>query len=60
MGSDGAAGLMAIRQEGGKTIAESEETSVLYGMPRVAAEIGAANLIIPNYRIVNEIIKFVG
>ncbi|MFW9987067.1 MAG: chemotaxis protein CheB [Candidatus Odinarchaeota archaeon] len=60
MGSDGAAGLMAIRREGGKTIAESEETSVLYGMPRVAAEIGAANLIIPNYKIVNEIIKFVG
>ncbi len=60
MGSDGAAGLMAIRQEGGKTIAESEETSVLYGMPKVAAEIGAANLIIPNYKIVNEIIRFVG
>ncbi|MFX1500865.1 MAG: chemotaxis protein CheB [Promethearchaeota archaeon] len=59
MGSDGAAGLMAIRQEGGKTIAESEETSVLYGMPRVAAETGAANLIIPNYKIANEIIRFV-
>ncbi|MFX1366579.1 MAG: chemotaxis protein CheB [Promethearchaeota archaeon] len=59
MGADGAAGLMAIRQEGGKTIAESEETSVLYGMPRVAAETGAANLIIPNYKIADEIIRFV-
>ncbi len=59
MGSDGASGLMAIKQEGGKTIAESEETSILYGMPKVAAETGAANLIIPSYKIVNEIIKFV-
>lgn len=59
MGSDGASGLMAIRQEGGKTIAESEETSILYGMPKVAAETGAANLIIPNYKIVDEMIRFV-
>ncbi|MBA7715483.1 Protein-glutamate methylesterase/protein-glutamine glutaminase [subsurface metagenome] len=59
MGSDGASGLMAIRQEGGKTIAESEETSILYGMPKVAAQTGAANLIIPNYKIVDEMIRFV-
>ncbi len=59
MGSDGASGLMAIRQGGGKTIAESEETSILYGMPKVAAETGAANLIIPNYKIVDEIVRFV-
>jgi len=59
MGSDGASGLMAIRHEGGKTIAESEETSILYGMPKVAAETGAANLIIPNYKIVDEIVRFV-
>ncbi len=59
MGSDGASGLMSIRQEGGRTIAESEETSILYGMPKVAAETGAANLIIPNYKIVDEIVRFV-
>lgn len=59
MGRDGVSGLQAIKSEGGKTIAESEETSVLYGMPKVAAETGAADLIIPNYRIIDEMIKFV-
>jgi len=59
MGRDGVDGLRAIKSEGCKTIAESEETSVLYGMPKVAAETGAADLIIPNYKIVEEMINFV-
>lgn len=59
MGRDGVNGLLAIKARGGKTIAESEETSVLYGMPKVAAETGAANLIIPNFKIIDEMIKFV-
>jgi len=59
MGKDGVNGLQAIKVEGGKTIAESEETSVLYGMPKVAAETGAADKILPNYNIVNEMIRFV-
>jgi len=59
MGRDGVDGLHAIKSEGGKTIAESEETSILYGMPKVAAETGAADLIIPNYKIVEKMINFV-
>ena len=59
MGRDGVAGLKAIKTEGGKTIAESEETSILYGMPKIAAETGVANLIIPNYKIIEEMINFV-
>ncbi|MFX1313464.1 MAG: chemotaxis protein CheB [Promethearchaeota archaeon] len=59
MGSDGVNGLKAIKSEGGKTIAESEETSILYGMPKVAAERGVADLIVPNYKIIDEMIKFV-
>ncbi len=58
MGKDGVAGLQAIKSGGGKTIAESEETSVLYGMPKVAAETGAADFILGNYLISEEIIKF--
>ena len=58
MGRDGVNGLQAIKSEGGKTIAESEETSVLYGMPKIAAETGAADLIMPNYNIVEEMVKF--
>jgi two-component system, chemotaxis family, protein-glutamate methylesterase/glutaminase len=43
MGRDGAAGLLKIREAGGLTIAQDESTSVVYGMPREAAMLGAAN-----------------
>ena len=47
MGRDGAAGLLDIRRAGGFTIAQDEATSVVYGMPREAALIGAAEQILP-------------
>jgi two-component system chemotaxis response regulator CheB len=47
MGRDGAAGLLAIRQAGGLTIAQDEGTSVIYGMPREAAQLDAAEHILP-------------
>jgi len=58
LGNDGAAGLEAIKLKGGETIAESEETSVVYGMPKAAAERGAAKKILPNYKIKDYMIKF--
>jgi two-component system chemotaxis response regulator CheB len=42
MGKDGALGLLKIRAAGGLTIAQDETTSVIYGMPREAAKLGAA------------------
>jgi two-component system, chemotaxis family, protein-glutamate methylesterase/glutaminase len=46
MGRDGAAGLLAIRRAGGFTIAQDESTSVIYGMPREAVSIGAAQSVL--------------
>jgi two-component system, chemotaxis family, protein-glutamate methylesterase/glutaminase len=47
MGRDGATGLLAIRQAGGFTIAQDEATSVVYGMPREAVLLGAAEQVLP-------------
>jgi two-component system response regulator WspF len=47
MGRDGAAGLLAMRQAGQATIAQDEASSAVYGMPRAAAELGAAEQILP-------------
>ena len=47
MGNDGAAGLLALRRAGAFTVAQDEATSVIYGMPREAARLGAAQRILP-------------
>jgi len=47
MGSDGAEGLLQLRQAGAATIAQNEETSVVFGMPRQAILLGAAEHILP-------------
>jgi two-component system chemotaxis response regulator CheB len=46
MGRDGAHGLLKIREAGGVTIAQDEATSIVYGMPREAAMLGAAQQIL--------------
>lgn len=47
MGRDGATGLLAMRNAGAATIAQDEATCVVYGMPREAALLGAAERILP-------------
>ncbi len=51
MGQDGARGLLSMRRAGGRTIAQDQATSTVYGMPRAAADLGAAEKILPLPRI---------
>ncbi len=60
MGWDGAEGMLKIATAGGMTIAESEETAVVFGMPKEAIKRGAAKQILPNPKIAAEITKAAG
>jgi chemotaxis response regulator CheB len=46
MGDDGAQGLLRMRRMGARTVAQDRATSAVYGMPRVARELGAAELVL--------------
>jgi two-component system chemotaxis response regulator CheB len=59
MGRDGASGLKEIHNEGGYTIAQDEATSVVYGMNRVAVEMGAVDVVVNVDSIAEEIITHV-
>ena len=47
MGSDGAAGMKLLKTIGAKTIAQDEESCVVYGMPRAAVELGVVDRVLP-------------
>ncbi|MDX1959992.1 MAG: chemotaxis protein CheB [Leptospiraceae bacterium] len=57
MGDDGANGILSIKQMGGITIGEDESTAVVYGMPRVAKELGALTYHLPLDKIPEKIIS---
>jgi two-component system chemotaxis response regulator CheB len=56
MGSDGVLGLREIREAGGRTLAESEETCVIYGMPKAAVEAGVVDRCVPLSSVPDEIL----
>lgn len=58
MGDDGAQGMKAIRDGGGRTIAESEETAIIFGMPQEAIKAGAVEHVAPLHQIARAIRKF--
>ena len=60
MGEDGAAGLLKLRQGGARTFVQDQKTCVVYGMPRVAVEMGAVESILPLDKIAEHIVKSVG
>jgi two-component system chemotaxis response regulator CheB len=47
MGSDGAEGTRAVKEAGGITLAQDEQSSMIYGMPRMARETGCVDMVIP-------------
>ena len=57
--SDGEEGVQKIKDQGGKVIAQNQETSVVFGMPQSAIETGCVDLILPLDRIADGIIKLV-
>ena len=59
MGSDGVEGLRAIRAAGGRTLAESEETAVIYGMPKAAVAAGVVDQTVPLSGMADEILAAV-
>jgi len=57
MGADGARGLLAMRRAGAPTIAQDEATSVVFGMPKEAIDLGAADVVLPLPRIAAGILQ---
>jgi two-component system chemotaxis response regulator CheB len=59
MGNDGARGLLAIRQAGGRTVAQNEASSVVWGMPQEAVRLDAAERVLPPEEMIAQIICWV-
>ncbi|MCE5284767.1 MAG: chemotaxis response regulator protein-glutamate methylesterase [Pelosinus sp.] len=59
MGQDGATGMLSIKKQCGYTIAEDQSTAVVFGMPKVAIELGAIDKVAPLTAIAAEIVKAV-
>ena len=58
MGQDGAAGLVAMREASAYTIAQDEKSSVIFGMPRTAIELGGATEILPLRQIGQKVLTY--
>ena len=57
MGTDGSLGLQALHSVRAKTLAEHEDSCVVYGMPRAAIELGAADRVVPLAKMPNAILQ---
>jgi two-component system chemotaxis response regulator CheB len=57
MGQDGAFGMTMIKRKGGRTIAQDSATSVVYGMPKAAKDLGAVDELVPAGRMADAIVR---
>jgi len=60
MGHDGAFGMKTIKRRGGKTIAQDEKSSVVFGMAKAACDLNAVDTLLPPEKIAGAIIEEVG
>jgi two-component system chemotaxis response regulator CheB len=58
MGDDGARGMKEMHDAGAQTVAEDESTCVVFGMPKVAIDLGGVDKVVPLDRIPQEIIAY--
>jgi two-component system chemotaxis response regulator CheB len=58
MGRDGYEGVRALKRRGALTLAESQESAVVYGMPQAAAESGALDELLPLDRLAERLVRF--
>jgi len=59
MGKDGAEGMLALKQAGARTIAQDEASSVVWGMPKAAIDLGAAGEVLPLGQIAGRLVALV-
>src|SRR5262249_43544182 len=60
MGADGALGMRKLKENGAATIAQNEETCVVYGMPRAAADLGVVDQMLPLNQIPDAMLAALG
>lgn len=60
MGADGAKGLFEMKNSGAHTFVQNEQTSVVFGMPKEAIKIGAADEVLPLSGIAQSVINYLG
>jgi two-component system chemotaxis response regulator CheB len=60
MGSDGAQGMLKMKRAGAKTIAQDEESCVVFGMPREAIKLGGVDRVVPLSQVAAVILSEIG
>lgn len=58
MGDDGGEAMARLKRRGGRTIAESEETAVVFGMPKDLIERGGATCVLPSNKVSDQIVRW--
>jgi two-component system chemotaxis response regulator CheB len=59
MGADGAAGLLKMREAGARTVAQDEKSCIVFGMPREAIRVGAAEKVVPLDQVARTLLELI-